>query len=252
MKINKPDHYSKGIEVIKFLNSWPDISFSVGNVVKYIMRAPYKHDSEREDLLKALYYLMNEIECKGYKEDAVSFLKEKFLDSQPVVLDNSEVFDSIEQYKAENFSDMQTISAKEFLVKEFFEDIVRKRFYWKSDWRKVKHSSGPDIESLVFDTEDGAIVNFRLNLKKDSLDIRYKPTKRLEVSLPEEISFLLKTQFEQKYISIPSVLEKINLLELPIDILHDEIFREHLTYDCKNIYDFVYLLNEFNSFVSTL
>lgn len=78
MKIDKPDHYSKGIEVIKFLNSWPEISFSVGNVVKYIMRAPYKHESQKEDLLKALYYLMNEIENKGYIEDAKSFLSKKF------------------------------------------------------------------------------------------------------------------------------------------------------------------------------
>ena len=100
MKINKPDHYAKGIEVIKFLNSWPAISFSVGNVVKYIMRAPYKHDSAKEDLLKALYYLMNEIECKGFSEDAQTLLEERFFkNKKSIQVSSNSVPDSIEDTK---------------------------------------------------------------------------------------------------------------------------------------------------------
>jgi hypothetical protein len=249
MKINKPDHYSKGIEVIKFLNSWPDISFSVGNVVKYVMRAPYKHDSQKEDLLKALYYLMNEIECKGYKKDAISFLKEKFFVSQSLSSEKSEeVYDSIEQYRAENIFEPET---KKITIKEFFNELVED-FVKKNNWNKTKHSINSDTESLVFDTEDGAIVNFRFNLSKETLDIKYKPKKRVRVDR-EFFWYSFESELEQKYISIPNILEQLNLLEMPIGLLNeDETFQESLNYDLKNVYDLIYLLHEFNGFVSTL
>ena len=248
MKINKPDHYSKGIEVIKFLNSWPDISFSVGNVVKYVMRAPYKHDSEKEDLLKALYYLMNEIECKGHKEDALSFLKEKFFVPQsPSSGTSEEVYDSIEQYRAENIFEPETKMIK---IKEFFNELVED-FIEKNTWNNARHSINSEIESFVFDTEDGAIVNFRLNLSKETLDIKYKPKNRVRVN--RGMSRYFESELEQKYISIPNILSQLNFLEMPIGLLHeDETFQESLTYDLKNVYDLIYLLHEFNGFVSTL
>lgn len=60
-KANHPSHYNVGtIEVIDFIDDWA-LSFSLGNVVKYVCRAPYK-GVELEDLEKAKWYLDHEIE----------------------------------------------------------------------------------------------------------------------------------------------------------------------------------------------
>lgn len=56
----KPSHYRMGDEVIPFIRSW-DLNFNLGNVVKYITRAPYK-GKRIEDLRKAKEYLEREIE----------------------------------------------------------------------------------------------------------------------------------------------------------------------------------------------
>ena len=57
--INHPQHYGKGIEPIDIIESW-DLNFSLGNAIKYILRAPYKNN-ELEDLEKAKWYLEREI-----------------------------------------------------------------------------------------------------------------------------------------------------------------------------------------------
>ena len=57
--INHPSHYNQGIEPIDIIESW-DLNFSLGNAIKYILRAPYK-DNELEDLEKAKWYLEREI-----------------------------------------------------------------------------------------------------------------------------------------------------------------------------------------------
>lgn len=56
-EINKPSHYlsREGIEPIDFIES-NDLSFLEGNVVKYVVRAPFK-GTELKDLLKAQFYL---------------------------------------------------------------------------------------------------------------------------------------------------------------------------------------------------
>ena len=59
-KVNHPSHYNKGIEVIDIIESW-GLNFSLGNAVKYILRAPYKNNS-LEDLKKAQWYIQREIE----------------------------------------------------------------------------------------------------------------------------------------------------------------------------------------------
>ena len=54
-------HYKQGgIEPIKFINSH-NLNFNLGNVVKYIVRSPYK-GSQLEDLKKARDYINFEIE----------------------------------------------------------------------------------------------------------------------------------------------------------------------------------------------
>lgn len=60
--VNHPEHYTKGgtevIDVIEYLTSKypPSIRYSLGNVIKYICRAPYK-GKEGEDLNKGHWYL---------------------------------------------------------------------------------------------------------------------------------------------------------------------------------------------------
>jgi hypothetical protein len=66
--INHPEHYTKGgIEVREFIDSW-HLDFNSGNVIKYVVRAPYK-GTELQDLKKAQNYLNHLIELKE-KEDA--------------------------------------------------------------------------------------------------------------------------------------------------------------------------------------
>ena len=58
--VNHPIHYVQGIEPIDVIESW-GLNFSLGNVIKYTLRAPYK-GKEIEDLEKAMWYLAREIE----------------------------------------------------------------------------------------------------------------------------------------------------------------------------------------------
>lgn len=65
--VDHPSHYhaQSGVEVIDAIEAW-ELSFSLGNVVKYISRAGHKDPSRRmEDLLKARWYLEREIERLG-------------------------------------------------------------------------------------------------------------------------------------------------------------------------------------------
>lgn len=58
--VNHPQHYSAhGIEPIDYIESH-DLNFNLGNVIKYISRAPYK-GTELEDLKKAKWFLEREI-----------------------------------------------------------------------------------------------------------------------------------------------------------------------------------------------
>lgn len=62
-KINHPDHYqSNKFEVIEIIEAFR-LEFSLGSVVKYVLRAGKKpQESALEDLSKALWFLQNEIE----------------------------------------------------------------------------------------------------------------------------------------------------------------------------------------------
>lgn len=62
--VNSPPHYTQGkhevIDIIEFITEGYDDSFvgyCVGNTVKYVARAPFKHGSPAEDLRKAAWYL---------------------------------------------------------------------------------------------------------------------------------------------------------------------------------------------------
>jgi hypothetical protein len=53
--INKPEHYTKGIETIKYISSW-GMDYVCGNIIKYVTRFPYK-GTPLSDLKKARWYL---------------------------------------------------------------------------------------------------------------------------------------------------------------------------------------------------
>ena len=58
--VNHPPHYQHGIEPIEFIESH-NLNFNLGNVIKYVSRAPFK-GTEAEDLKKAKWYLEREID----------------------------------------------------------------------------------------------------------------------------------------------------------------------------------------------
>lgn len=60
--INHPEHYQSksGLEVIDIIESF-DLNFNLGNVIKYTLRSGKKNE-RLEDLKKALWYLIREIE----------------------------------------------------------------------------------------------------------------------------------------------------------------------------------------------
>ena len=59
--INHPNHYTAGgIEVFDFIQSW-GLDFAEGNVVKYVVRGPFK-GNRLKDLKKARWYLNKLIE----------------------------------------------------------------------------------------------------------------------------------------------------------------------------------------------
>jgi Protein of unknwon function (DUF3310) len=62
--VNHPEHYGgkdNPYEAIKVIRAW-NLSFSLGNVIKYVSRAGKKDPLKRlEDLHKAMWYLQEEI-----------------------------------------------------------------------------------------------------------------------------------------------------------------------------------------------
>ena len=58
--VDHPNHYNEGIEAIDVIESW-DLNFNVGNVIKYMLRAPFKGE-QIQDLEKAKWYLDRHIE----------------------------------------------------------------------------------------------------------------------------------------------------------------------------------------------
>lgn len=63
--VNHPPHYGGGdnpYETIKVIEAW-ELDFCLGNAVKYISRAGKKDPTkERDDLLKAVWYLHRKID----------------------------------------------------------------------------------------------------------------------------------------------------------------------------------------------
>ena len=58
--VNHPAHYMSHPSGIETIELTEHMGFCLGNVIKYVMRAPYK-GSQLEDLRKARWYLDREI-----------------------------------------------------------------------------------------------------------------------------------------------------------------------------------------------
>jgi hypothetical protein len=84
-----PEYYWLGsIQVWDFIRD-KKLNFHLGNAIKYICRADYKHD-DIEDLSKAIHYLSNEIEfrtgkrvqelvqCKGLEDTQIEEYAKEF------------------------------------------------------------------------------------------------------------------------------------------------------------------------------
>lgn len=60
--VHKPAHYNHGeFEVISVIEDW-ELGYRLGNVIKYVARAPYKGE-HLQDLEKAEWYLVREIQA---------------------------------------------------------------------------------------------------------------------------------------------------------------------------------------------
>jgi hypothetical protein len=58
--VNHPKHYQgNGIEVIDIIEAF-ELNFSLGNAIKYILRAD-KKGNKKQDLEKSIWYLNNEL-----------------------------------------------------------------------------------------------------------------------------------------------------------------------------------------------
>lgn len=65
-----PQHYrtKSGMQPIDVIRHF-ELSFSLGNAVKYVLRQGKKHKVGVEDLRKAIWYIREEITHKGYDPD---------------------------------------------------------------------------------------------------------------------------------------------------------------------------------------
>lgn len=84
-KHNHPTHYNTGqrcpsgddpLEVWNFIKAHK-LSFDLGNVIKYIVRADQKHESPMKDLLKAREYLDHHIRWVEHNLQKPSKKKDK-------------------------------------------------------------------------------------------------------------------------------------------------------------------------------
>lgn len=71
-QVNHPRHYTIHPSGIETIDLTEHMNFCLGNVIKYVMRAPYK-GKQLEDLKKAAWYLNREINrLESIDNDTVS------------------------------------------------------------------------------------------------------------------------------------------------------------------------------------
>lgn len=62
--VNHPFHYTSHPSGVECIEITQYMSFCLGNALKYIWRADLKHESSKQDLEKAIFYITREIELE--------------------------------------------------------------------------------------------------------------------------------------------------------------------------------------------
>lgn len=118
--VNSPSHYTQGdvevIEVIEYITSkYPkEIRYHVGNIIKYICRAPFKGKLE-EDINKSYWYLTRarkvlETESVKGRRYIVKFLPVKPKSYTLIKLDSSPVIDKFLSQTVTNYDKEKQVS----------------------------------------------------------------------------------------------------------------------------------------------
>lgn len=94
--VNHPLHYTMGkVEVIDVIDGVckdindPSVAYSIGNVLKYVLRSPYK-DNMYQDLKKAVWYLNHAISLM--EDNYGEFDDEQIEDEENIDLDIQTTF----------------------------------------------------------------------------------------------------------------------------------------------------------------
>lgn len=76
--VSKPKHYNapNGMQAIDVIEGF-NLSFAVGNAVKYLLRGNVKHETPKEDYLKVLWYVSHELKRLGFKDDVLKFFEKQ-------------------------------------------------------------------------------------------------------------------------------------------------------------------------------
>lgn len=86
--VNHPEHYLKGSLTFKVepIEITSKVDFCTGNVIKYLMRAPYKGNT-LEDLEKALFYANYRMEhtCVNMRGSIPKLVKDKLEKDFPII-----------------------------------------------------------------------------------------------------------------------------------------------------------------------
>lgn len=174
-KVNHPSHYTWlknlcGIEVIDIVRH---MSFNLGNVVKYVLRAGHKSekgysdfDKEIEDLKKAKWYLEDEIKFRSGEDTSdqaqINTLKKKISEYEETV---AKLTETIHHLKSNPVKGVVKLSKKEIqsiydnmsLVPDIIQPII------------VKQSGGSGIGlntkiEYNYTTEENKVETFETNI----------------------------------------------------------------------------------------
>jgi hypothetical protein len=146
--VNHPQHYkfSNGAEVIDLTEN---LSFNLGNVVKYVARAGRKTDDPTEDLRKAQFYLNREIERLGAVPLPSVALLEEFLDSgvrQWELLDHVPPNTLVQDKDGDVYRRINGTGKFEIAVRE---SVFGQLYEWQPAWPFIyrdQHVYGPYTE----------------------------------------------------------------------------------------------------------
>lgn len=147
--VNHPSHYTKyAHEVIELTSK---LNFTLGNAVKYILRAPFKgHYSE--DMKKAVWYIKYEHE--HFNETPVCALNTKDLAktyNEPLVVELLKVFSVDDRYDRESMLDHLLLEIDNRILKHELEDLRKEKASVLAELNYNRNPTIPGMEQAVRD-----------------------------------------------------------------------------------------------------